>query len=393
MLRRGEIFFASPSELNDANECRPRLVLTGSVELWQRLAHLILLEVCVQIFDPFERLETSHTIQNWSNPIGKHLSKKTVRRDLGIEELPNVFSEALQVHLPTLNERRLESSILALSIEYIHHLPRLIWEDKYIASFSKDVRNPTMWGHYADAEKGYAVIYKTEDGKLLVHSPIKVLHGYRRSESSPNIMEVGVYKEESLMLHPVRYSNKLPKVNAFHGLIPHFHYSEEEYHYDVPDQLPGDAPLKQLDDVGLVKYSDWRYEREIRAFFPAYTKLAPDIRALAVDRNHIVGIIFGPKMSKIDKERAIMSSYVLWQTAAVTSGSPFGFFQAAKGVDKFAFKIVPVGILRQFYYERMLPIDTLDKCDEATVALLANLAREIEYGERRPRTKRSPSNG
>jgi hypothetical protein len=46
MLRQSEVYFASVGELNDANECRPRFILKGSEELWQRLAQFILKHAC-----------------------------------------------------------------------------------------------------------------------------------------------------------------------------------------------------------------------------------------------------------------------------------------------------------------------------------------------------------
>ena len=45
MLRRGEVYFATPNELNDAHECRPQYILKGSEELWQRLVHHVLSHV------------------------------------------------------------------------------------------------------------------------------------------------------------------------------------------------------------------------------------------------------------------------------------------------------------------------------------------------------------
>jgi hypothetical protein len=46
MLRQGEVYFASAGELNDASECRPRFILKGSEELWQRLVQFILENAC-----------------------------------------------------------------------------------------------------------------------------------------------------------------------------------------------------------------------------------------------------------------------------------------------------------------------------------------------------------
>lgn len=72
MLRRGEVYFASVAELNDASECRPRFILKGSEELWQRLADFILGHVCISsgYLQP-EKKEEIRQILGLSNEIGR----------------------------------------------------------------------------------------------------------------------------------------------------------------------------------------------------------------------------------------------------------------------------------------------------------------------------------
>jgi len=50
ILRQGEVYFASAGELNDASECRPRFILKGSEDLWQRLAQFLVGNTSVVIF-------------------------------------------------------------------------------------------------------------------------------------------------------------------------------------------------------------------------------------------------------------------------------------------------------------------------------------------------------
>ena len=91
-----------------------------------------------------------------------------------------------------------------------------------------------MWGHYADAERGFVVVYESMDRSFHVRSPINVLHGHRPSKEFGGAKEIGIYKDEHLTLKEVKYGRRPPKVNAFHRLTPKFHYSEMEDHYDVP---------------------------------------------------------------------------------------------------------------------------------------------------------------
>jgi len=69
-------------------------------------------------------------------------------------------------------------------------------------------------------------------------------------------------------------------------------YSEEEEHYDVPISLQSEAQNKEESQVGLIKYSDWRYEQEIRAFLPVLGKHPPDVRSLRLSVENIRGLIF-----------------------------------------------------------------------------------------------------
>jgi hypothetical protein len=298
MLRRGEVYFASVAELNDANECRPRFILKGTEDLWKRLAQLVLEEVCFSSdyeplakYDPRVKKQEFRQLLGLSTSIGRLLKKRAGNEDFGIEKLGILFVDvlrpALEEKFPALQSRL----ILELSRNFIdRELPRIVEEPRYIASFSRNARNPTMWGHYASAEKGFVVVYATDNGKIKVQSPINILHGTRPLPE--HRIEIGIYNEQCLDLMTVKYGRKPPKVNAFHRMIPKFTYSEEEDHYDVPFLLPGDAEEKEESKIGLVKYSDWRYEQEIRAFYPTFGELESDVRILSVSIDNIKGLIF-----------------------------------------------------------------------------------------------------
>ena len=262
MLRHGEIYFAKIAELNDASECRPRFILNGTEQLWIRLAQYILAEVCFSSdYSDYYNRATEDEIRQLlelSISVGKQLKKQVKNRDIGIENLGKLFTDSLKPLLE-LNFSTLQSKlILDLSHEFIDRkLPGIIDEPKYITSFYKSATNPTMWGHYAKAERGFVIVYSTEDGAINVRSPIEILYGSRPLESEfGTITEIGFYDDERLELQSVKYGKNPPKVNAFHRLIPKFYYSEIENHYDVPALLEGDAKEKQEDQIGLVKYSD-----------------------------------------------------------------------------------------------------------------------------------------
>lgn len=387
MLRRGEIFFASPSELNDPNECRPRYLLKGSEELWQRLASFVLQEV---IFHS-ERFsirghESISKLLSLSDQIGTQLKQAVRNRDLGLEELADIFINILAPLVPV--EKTFDSVHLArLTKEFINgKLPEFAAEDRYISAFSLSAINPTMWGHYAGAEKGFVVVYETDDNTIHVRSPIRVLNGCRPLNEKGDHMEVGTYDSDCLQLHRVRYGVRPPKVNLFHRIIHRFSYSEEENHYDVPAMIMGDAAEKEGELIGLVKYSGWRYEQELRAFLPVYGRALPDVRVLSAAKS-VKGLIFGPRMANEDRARAVLCCHLMkisQRQVADSSGSsdePFVFFEARPQVSRFGFDVLPVGILDGHFWDSHLPFKLISKVDPSVQAQVAKMAAQIAYGK------------
>lgn len=148
MLRQGEIFFASVAELNDANECRPRFVLNGTKELWIRLAGYIL-QNAYCFSDEYNRIngEKIQELFSLSRPIGTQLKKKVGNRDVGIEKLDSLFRDALEQELKSRTVSYPVSLILSTTRKVIRQfIPTILEEDKYVCSFSRNAKNPTMWG-------------------------------------------------------------------------------------------------------------------------------------------------------------------------------------------------------------------------------------------------------
>ena len=56
------------------------------------------------------------------------------------------------------------------------------------------------------------------------------------------------------------------------------------------------------------------------------------------------------------------------------------FFEAIQVVDRFDFRIVPVGILGGKYFDGHLPIKTIDDLDEITGRSLRHASDQIEKG-------------
>ena len=381
MLSRGELFFASADELNDGSECRPRYILKGSAELWNRLCELILFDAWVsQSNNASVAPDESRELVALSEPLGKALRRQAGRKDLDFGRLWPLIREELP---PLLRHVKTAVSCSAL-MELIHgvvqrRVNRLLHENRYMACFSRDPRDPTMWGHYGGAERGFCLVVHAPDHKLGLSSPIRVFLGSRPSIES-GITEIGHYKDAEVELQPVIYKSAPPRVNAFHRLIPHFHYSEQEDHYDVPLLLPGEAPVRQEDQFGLVKAPTWKYEKEVRAFLPSYDDLASEARCVRLNSCQFQGLIFGPKMSPSDKKRAIVACYLLraCHSDCGNADRPFVFLEACQRVESFQMNLSPTGVLGRFYAQRLLPFEPLSHADGGTAAAVRRILEEME---------------
>jgi hypothetical protein len=343
------------------------------------------LVVAAQSHNQFDE-ETSKKVIRLADKVGTVLKKKLRSKDLEIGNLGPLFVEVITPLLADLFNKRQVESITRWLLDFVDQaLPGRLPESHYVACFSLNAINPTMWGHYANAEKGFVIVYTTENNTIHVHSTLKILHGTRPSKEMEGAIEVGSYSDEHIQLQPVKYRRKPPKVNAFHQLIRMFYYSEEEDRYDVPLNLPGDAATKEEGSLGLIKFSDWRYEKEIRVLFPPLAfppckckMLCPDARVLRVSGENVCGLIFGPKMSPEDKERAVTCCYMMRNCQSAEAKSDFAFFQAEQQHNKYSLHIKPLGILDiSFYHPGFSQLKPVDKLSDEQVRKLTAIAEAI----------------
>lgn len=186
------------------------------------------------------------------------------------------------------------------------------------------------------------------------------------------IEEFRPYRQAVVELNSVMYKSRRPKINAFHKLISKLGMQTElEEKFDV---LAEYAPYKQDMQLGLIKYSGWRFEREIRAILPTVYFLPPDARSLRLARDYIKGVIFGPAMSPADKRRVIYSCYILNQSLYSKRHDNFMFFQAKHRPEAFELQIKPVGILNRGYSA----LKKVEELSSSEAEELARMAEEIQ---------------
>lgn len=378
MLSRGEIFFASPDELNDGSECRPRYILRGTEQLWNRLSEIILLDMLC--YSKLSSQNLHKSIMSLTLPLGSVLMYRAGKRDMDLESLRPVIDEELPKLLKSVELDIPTSAIMDL-VDLAHsRMFHYLKNPQYIASFSRSPLDPTMWGHYGGAERGFCIVFNLPDRKLRIYSSSPLFWDSRPSTKHSGVFELGHYTNAEVMLQPVMYRSAPPRFNAFHSLIPHFSYSEYEFDYDLPFHLPGEAPSRQEELLGLIKAKTWKYEQEERAFLPAIHKLTPEARCVKYSWPQIAGVIFGPQMNAKDKVRAIVCCHLLDRSRRQIEprSNHFVFLQASQRSDSFQMALSPVGVLDDIYAEHITPIQEINKQDSSVAAEVAELIAQIQ---------------
>lgn len=373
MLKRGEVYFASASELNDRHECRARYLFNAPQEVWVRFVDYVLCKVCSE-YPLYRSNQDAYELIKLAKPIFEAGRSRIKKRNLTIYDTALLFNYGFDAVLGEDFSPDIRKKIKQCTERYLQELSESeLLENKHICSFSKNAINPTMWGHYGAAETGFVIIYESSDGFVDVESTLPNLSGHREKEEG--CFEIGSYPNESLMLKDVNYSKQPCKVNAFERLIHKFRYTEIEAHYDVPESFLGMIDLMEENKVGLVKYTDWKYEKEVRLLFPTYEELPSEHRCLKVNSRHIKGVIFGSKTSDNSKERVLMACAHLLELAEDKPN--LAVFQASESNDSYSYQVFPVGMVSKFFSSKHLPLTQYKYLDLNQKEYLDKLGKSI----------------
>ncbi|MEY5004976.1 MAG: hypothetical protein RI969_64 [Verrucomicrobiota bacterium] len=356
LIRNGEMFFAQADELNDSNELRPTFILKGDKELWGRLFDYILIHSAFLLDKGYTRSKTrSQLVYAVSGNLSAQFYKRYWRQDIRLEELYSLVKDDVLAS----DFGDMSPKVIAANFEQFmrREVSELVRPREFIASFSNSGINTMMWGHYAKAGKGFAIVYESSDSTLKITSDLKIYDGSRDKngillpgQKADGIITIGTWADATLELKKVHYAPRDVKVNAFHLFTPHFFYSEEEDHYDVPLLIGAGAPKKGEDRVGLIKDEVWGFEDEIRAFLPLYSDkneyIPPSKRVAMVDLSHFRGLILGPEISEKDRIELIVALKSLLFSRRARGDSRaeehnLVVFQAVRGRDSFSYKVHP----------------------------------------------------
>ena len=211
--------------------------------------------------------------------------------------------------------------------EYVNGLIKHFYPYEYIASFSDNYDDHTIWSHYTDNQKGICLIYKNDINFIL-------------DEKN--------YLLFSNKLHKVRYSNQLMKTNFFKDTYI-FEYKEymnfwkldtknnmksisykkkklSYFNHNIEYATIFQKYTKKSIDFLTRKLKNWTYENEYRLILLSYwINLQKQDKLIKYDFNSLDGIIFGIRTPITDKLKIID---IIQKLCKQHNRNHFNFYQA-----------------------------------------------------------------
>lgn len=349
MLRNGEVFFASPNELNDIHECKPQFIFNANKEVWERFVYYLIVQVCLKL-NLEHNSPLAISLLAFKDKILRSLLNGKKTRTLDHQSLINDFSDAFaRLTINELDFKDARKAMQALSAYLNHDFEVQLNDNNYLTSFSKSATNLTMWGHYGNAEKGFAIIYETIDGNITLKSNLRIFTSYKKT--SEHCISMYLSTECSTPIFDVIYKSRPVRANGFGKIISKFFYSDLEREACYPEHLLSCLKEYGEEDIGRVKYSDWKYEKELRVRLPVNRELAAPLRSIKIDAKHIKGVIFGSRTSSDDREKVLSACYHL--KATQNEKHHIYVYQTRSTPGHYKLDVVTLGMVSDLQYDKL----------------------------------------
>lgn len=305
-IRNGFSEIAEFKALTTALESSGRKISTSELEVILELAHLDLCVVAMRCLNKLNiiadldfqtrilRRQDFSSTQKIVDILASLKEKSNVTEAARLMEIAGFANMQMRLRsaLGHSKNGRVSDYILSdFPFEYVLKINDLMYPQWYVACFTSNWTNSSLWGNYGDRHKGFCLKFKDEiNNKLHIES----------SKSSESI---------SVTLKPIIYSNERPEINFFEWLgrlpIPQIleHWmtgfnGEVSAKYRIfIDRI--DEWRKEyhqvFDTICRTKLEDWLHEKEMRItiddMFGNYED--PANRVFRYDFEDLEGIAFG----------------------------------------------------------------------------------------------------
>ena len=236
----------------------------------------------------------------------------------------------------TVFERNAQKLIFDFPKSYLDRLNTLLYPKWYIACFSDDIGNSSMWSHYADKHRGVSLIFTTDDGESDESIALNCITGYSSTGARHRVHRSLV----PMKLHRVKYGTSRGEVDFFRsmGNVPKNELFTRWYtdHQGRVSGLSHDVGKTRWRNDYWVNFfpditnkaADWSYEKERRLVL--YGLLGDDLeneddRKCTYEFPTLRGIVFGIRTPDETKKRIIN---ILAEKCRLHSRSDFELHQA-----------------------------------------------------------------
>lgn len=236
---------------------------------------------------------------NWKNIFSEN---ETVNRKL--YPLLNQYFNSLSL-LNKKVDKRTKFLFLDFPSLFVNQLEKLIYPEFYLVCFTKNPKNSSMWGNYANSHQGICLKFKFDD-KIPLYLP----YSYGSNVVSKKFI--------NYTINEVNYTNCLTSLNFFEnignvagGVLDRLWLIDNDTKETTKIKLIGDDTREQywkkIYNVLSQKTTDWEYEQEERVLL---NNMFGDFyeskdRCIKYDFNCLEGIIFGLRTSEADKREII----------------------------------------------------------------------------------------
>ena len=283
-LLYSEMYFASPEECNDPFDSKTFYTFSDDHNRWCKLISLALdnskLTYNKEEFKRFADYYCGLCPLTFDEVRSSQLLKDFIPNDVTEEIIKDVLSS----EIPDIIKLYSPST-------------------RYFVSFAKDCSESLMWSHYADKHKGFCLIFRPINNRIKQFE-FQKKHQIVRDTPNSFSVKMSYQMPEAFDFVDIDYLKNVRQSSAF------FH---------LPVAVSGEAESdKQITAIRNEQEShykqkgiNWSYEKESRLMLPppaswlfgkhiGYTKQE---RLFHYDPSHLVGIIYGARMTFDEKKR------------------------------------------------------------------------------------------
>ena len=287
--------------------------------------------------------------------IGLSALFSTVNQNSGwfVSELNNIM-ETLFLFLDNNSKNNNKFLFFDYPKLFVSKIKDIMYPPFYVACFTNDPNNSSMWGNYANSHKGICLKFNC-DGNL----PLLVPYSWDNRTG----MKKGFIPHS---IQDIKYSNDLISLNFFENMG------------NISDAILArlwlvDSDTKQLTSVKTIndetrdrhwkyiydslsqKTKDWEKEQETRILLTShlFDLSRKEDRCIKYKFNCLDGIIFGMKTSDFDKNEIIK---IIMDKCKNENRTNFNFYQEYYDKEKrcMSYKEVPVGAFLQIKNKQII---------------------------------------